>query len=706
MQRIKIASFFTGGGFLDMGFEQAGFDVAFTNEFNDHISDMHDHAYTAWRRSLDPHAPEAKISFRGSIEDVNVDDIGDVDGIIGGPPCFVAGTMILTMDGYKPIEQIQKGTLVLTHLGRWRRVTGLMSRKNIPLRHIRAQGTTTITTTNEHPFWAKEMTPKWNNLLRRNVRAFSDPEFVKASALTVKKHYLSQLLPPLVEDDHDVNFWWLVGRYLADGWLVNKPRKERKKKRYTNQKAVAVCCGKYEADDLALGIRRAGFNYYRREERTTYKFFISGSEFHDFLIQFGKYAHGKLIPGWILGLSQDKAKALLEGYLSGDGNKAFANDGKTPYCRAWSSSKALALGVALLAQRAFGVVASICLDKREGTHEIEGRIVKRSKGYTLSIPEHNRSAFVQGNYGWKLLKKNEPLGKNGTVYNLHIEEDESYVAEGAVVHNCPAFSVAGKQGGEDDPRGKLSKCYIDLIIKKQPKFFVMENVPGLARTAKHKKYLRQLRLNLKDAGYVTDVKILNALEYGAPQDRERMFMVGFASEFLKALPISQGFEPLCDGWFPYPEPLYPGAKEVYPWPDISPFGSTPPRPDVPEQLTINSCLVNLDGVANSMEWFNPYSKQFALVAEGDVHRKSYKRPHRHRYSPTAAYGNNEVHFHPWFPRRMSVRECLRVQSLPDDYVLPAGKSLSIKFKCIGNGVSVVLARALAMSVMKFIQGQG
>jgi DNA (cytosine-5)-methyltransferase 1 len=265
---------------------------------------------------------------------------------------------------------------------------------------------------------------------------------------------------------------------------------------------------------------------------------------------------------------------------------------------------------------------------------------------------------------------------------------------------CPAFSVAGKQLGEEDPRGMLSRCYAKMICHARPAFFVMENVPGLARTAKHRRYLNELRYEvLRPAGYITDVRILNSLEYGAPQDRERMLMFGVHKDYLRREII-----PGLDGsWFPYPEPLYPEAKAAYPWPSTCPFGSTPEKPAVPDELTIMSCLTSLEGVPNATEHFNPKSAKFTVIPEGDVHRKSYKRPHRYRYCPTAAYGNNEVHFHPWLPRRMSVRECLRVQTVPDSYVLPAEKSLSIKFKMIGNGVPVALARAMGSSVMSFLK---
>src|SRR5262245_20887190 len=61
---IPVLSFFTGGGFLDLGFEQAGFRTVWSNEFNPALADLHDFGYTAWRRASNPNAPEAKISSR------------------------------------------------------------------------------------------------------------------------------------------------------------------------------------------------------------------------------------------------------------------------------------------------------------------------------------------------------------------------------------------------------------------------------------------------------------------------------------------------------------------------------------------------------------------------------------------------------------------------------------------------------------------
>lgn len=83
-------------------------------------------------------------------------------------------------------------------------------------------------------------------------------------------------------------------------------------------------------------------------------------------------------------------------------------------------------------------------------------------------------------------------------------------------------------------------------------------------------------------------------------------------------------------------------------------------------------------------------------------RKSFKRLHRWRYSPTAAYGNNEVHLHPYKARRLSVAEALAIQSLPKEFEIPKSLSKSEMFKTIGNGVPFLLAEGLAKEIKKFI----
>ena len=295
---------------------------------------------------------------------------------------------------------------------------------------------------------------------------------------------------------------------------------------------------------------------------------------------------------------------------------------------------------------------------------------------------------------------------------------------------CPDFSVGGKNMGSEGDKGKLSQVYVRRIKELQPSFFLFENVPGLFRTQKHRLFLQQLMRQL-DQDYVLDLRILNALDQGVPQDRERVFIVGFGRRWLKhelGMRVPNDVNDTLLGmnshnnsrqyslpgvnrthWFPWPEDVrYQDAKKRFDWPKQVPFGTNPPKPTgIPDELMVSSYICNLEEISklpNGLEGFEPKSKKFSQIPEGDDSRKSFKRLHRWRYSPAAAYGNNEVHLHPLKPRRLTVREALRIQTVPDNYVLPAQMPLSHKFKTIGNGVPVKLAAAVASSVEKVLKG--
>ncbi|MBR2565998.1 MAG: DNA cytosine methyltransferase [Paenibacillus sp.] len=273
---------------------------------------------------------------------------------------------------------------------------------------------------------------------------------------------------------------------------------------------------------------------------------------------------------------------------------------------------------------------------------------------------------------------------------------------------CPDFSVGGKNKGRNGENGTLSKVYVDKIMDLQPSFFLFENVKGLFKTAKHREFFDSLRMQFSEH-YLTDVRILNALDFGVPQDRERVFMVGLKKKWLKKK-LGVRNIPKDYNWFQWPEDhRFVGAKQRFSWPRENPFGFNPEKPsDIPDELMVGPIICNLDEIAllpNGLEGLRPLSDKYYVIHEGDVSRKSFKRLHRWRYSPTVAYGHNEVHLHPTQPRRLTVREALRIQSVPDDYVLPPEMPLTYKFKTIGNGVPVKLAYAMAVAIRKMIEGE-
>ncbi len=263
---------------------------------------------------------------------------------------------------------------------------------------------------------------------------------------------------------------------------------------------------------------------------------------------------------------------------------------------------------------------------------------------------------------------------------------------------CPDFSVAGKNRGSTGDNGRLSQSYIDLICKQKPDWFLFENVKGLWRTKTHRQFFEILKVQLEAAGYQLTEKLLNSLQFGVPQDRDRIFLFGTLKKH--KLNTKETFQ------WEYAAPYSREAAFGFEWPGTSTFGGEPKKAKVPTELT-TLYWFKRNGVEkhpNSGHVFQARAglAKFLVIDEGDDSRKSYKRLHRYRYSPTVAYGNNEVHLHPWLPRRLTVAEALSLQSLPKEFALPPEMTLSAMFKTIGNGVPYLLGVGIAKAVAKHI----
>jgi len=269
---------------------------------------------------------------------------------------------------------------------------------------------------------------------------------------------------------------------------------------------------------------------------------------------------------------------------------------------------------------------------------------------------------------------------------------------------CPDFSAGGKNKGGKGINGRLSKTYIYRICSIRPSFFVFENVPGLYKTEKHRDFLKDLENKAENAGYCIDMKLLNALEYGVPQDRERLIMIGIKNNLAQSC-LGRKITKKERGWFRWPEPIYKDAKEKYQWPTIAKKGKRIAKPStIPSELTVHSILSEKNDptrLPNGKDCFKAYSNKFKKIREGDTARKSFKRLHRYRFSPTVCYGHNEVHLHPCLPRRLSVREAMRIQGIPDTYELSPEATLTSKYSIVSNGVPVPLAFEVAKSLREF-----
>lgn len=318
------------------------------------------------------------------------------------------------------------------------------------------------------------------------------------------------------------------------------------------------------------------------------------------------------------------------------------------------------------------------------------------------------------------LEARSRLGITPPKYGMHIKSIENlldekhtleigkYVAKEREAGNlvcfiggppCPDFSVGGKNRGKDGENGKLSQTYIELIKNQNPDIFLFENVKGLWRTKKHREFYDSLKRKLKARGYVLTDKLINSIQYGAPQDRDRILLIGFKSSLMNQSKINRSFDTFFDWGNGV---LYPERDAFkFDWPACD--GASEGKKDsTPQELTVSHWFErnNVDNHTNQRHVFNAKAgiAKFTTVREGDVSRKSYKRLHRHRYSPTAAYGNNEVHIHPILPRRITAAEAMAIQTLPANFELPHNMTLTNMFKSIGNGVPYVVALGIAGAI--------
>ena len=421
---------------------------------------------------------------------------GRVDVISGGFPCFVAGTSILTECGWKPIEQVTTDDYVLTHKGRWRRVTSTMCRDGANIWRVKGFGFFETLTTEEHPFFVSK-------------GKGTSPEFVKVSDLTTK-HWATMVLPSISESDqHSEDWWWLVGRYLADGWRVD--RKGRKNGR------VVISCNDSKSEELERRIQLAGFNFTKVKERTCNKYHITKGIFYEELEQFGKYAHGKHLNRLAYELPIEKARALFYGYLSGDGRHDRPE--------ATTTSKSLCLDMCILAERIGAPIPMVHHTRRKSNCTIEGRVCNQRDSYMFRVPSKNICGFFDGEYFHKRIRKLERTNIISRVYNISVDEDESYVANGAIVHNCTDVSVAGKGAGIDGEASGLWREYARIIREVRPRYVFVENSPALRTRG-----LARVLSDLAEAGYDAVWTVMGADEVGAPHQRKRMWLLGKISD--------------------------------------------------------------------------------------------------------------------------------------------------------------------------------
>lgn len=508
-------------------------------------------ALNHWKRAIETH----NTNFPDTLHECT--DISAVDPrryphtdiLIASPECFPAGTLILTDQGLTPIEEVQIGMSVLTHVGRWRQVTNVMTTTKDTV-IVKGQGHPGLEVSAEHPFYVRRQTQKWNNAKRDYDRhVLSDPEWMPAACLADGKGKNRWATPVFFNSRHvpevperamplwNTDFWWLVGRWLGDGIVRTKG----------NRGDISIVCGNHKADALEERLsvwlprgKRSGpneLNWKRRQIRTATIFECSHHGLANWLVEhFGKLAHGKTLPTWALTLPEEHRRALLDGYVSADGSKGARATTIT------TVSKRLAVGVRLLAESlGFRVGLSRFV---QHNRIIEGRRVNARDSWVLRWENNasQREAVVHENHCWSLVKSVTPGRASVEVFNLSVKEDESYVADGIVVHNCTNHSLAKgvkRVGGYTvdlfgnpilNPEDERSRATMWDVVRfaefHQYQAIIVENVVDARRWILFEAWLQAMHA----LGYEHQAVYLNSMfAHPTPQSRDRMYVIFWRS---------------------------------------------------------------------------------------------------------------------------------------------------------------------------------
>lgn len=144
------------------------------------------------------------------------------------------------------------------------------------------------------------------------------------------------------------------------------------------------------------------------------------------------------------------------------------------------------------------------------------------------IVTHNDDEYSVRLGGSEYLYTIESLEVSDTdedVYNFEVAEDNTYIANELVVHNCQSFSISGKQRGFEDTRGTLFFEYAKVVKETQPKFFLYENVKGML-SHDNQNTIKTVLKTFNELGYYIDFNVFNSKFYDVPQNRERIYIVG------------------------------------------------------------------------------------------------------------------------------------------------------------------------------------
>jgi DNA (cytosine-5)-methyltransferase 1 len=291
---------------------------------------------------------------------------------------------------------------------------------------------------------------------------------------------------------------------------------------------------------------------------------------------------------------------------------------------------------------------------------------------------------------------------------------------------CQAYSHIGRSSDKKhmirDTRKHLYKYYIEFLKAFRPKIFVFENVPGLLSAGKGI-YLKKMRQLMKEAGYNTDYKILNAADFGVPQERKRVIIIGWngsskmetfpefqkvqrnygVADFLKDLPkINSGEGVKTQKYFSGNKLLYK-LGIINSWVRILTDHISRPQRRIDleiykiasenkkngKDIRYNELPSRLKTHKNQTDFLD----RFKVVDKNSLSSHTV-------IAHIAKDGHYYIHPDSEQNRSLTVREAARLQTFPDDFKFEGSRTS--QFRQIGNAVPPMLSKIIAKKIINFI----
>lgn len=287
---------------------------------------------------------------------------------------------------------------------------------------------------------------------------------------------------------------------------------------------------------------------------------------------------------------------------------------------------------------------------------------------------------------WKTFEKNFPNTQLNRKSIRDVELDEIPDCDGIIGGPpCQSWSEAGKLKGIKDKRGQLFFEFIRILRDKKPKFFLAENVSGML-AQRHSNALEYIQELFQESGYTLSFKLLNASNYWVPQDRKRVFFIGYRNDLAKEFVFPEAIKQKR-----FLEDIIYEIKDTA-LPSIGKNHTNGDKCALPNHEYLTGSFSSIFMSRNRVRAWNEHS--YTIQAGGrhaPIHPQAPKMEFVEQNKRIFVPGKEDLY------RRLSIRECARIQTFPDEHIFYY-KALLAGYKMVGNAVPPNLAYFLAKQI--------